>query len=514
MSIHKKESMDKYECKDCFAKIANNSASISRHNKTKKHLISINKLDSLDKDKLEKEKERQKKIRQEASGKDREEFLRIQREKKRAYRARIKAEKTGQIDIKVGDKKDDKDLDKKDNKKDLSDDEDICNDILAKVKSVTQNFDIPKQEVKKIVKEKIIKHKIEIKVNQNIEELLDDMDKQYLTKKNSGQVNRDSLIKYIDKIRTTYTNMNDGKTWSGSIDFLKNTKKVISYLEKEYSNENTLKTYFTAIVGILNRLKGFDDTVKPYQKKMNFYLKESTKKNDKNELTPAQKKNYMNWQQILDFKNPDWSDEDQLLYDLYTCLPPRRLEAWLRLKYVKLKKMNKMTHLDKNYNYLIANKNGNIQKLLLFKYKTHKKYGRVSIDLRQQNELPIFNYKKLLKSAETFVKSTNIKSDELCFPDTKGKVYGDMNYRLSYVFKKTGKNISVNILRHAFISHYVNKKNITMGTLKKLARSLGHSIMTMLSYRKFSSEKEKEKLEKEAQKIDEEYDLYSDEEDE
>jgi len=481
------ENKTKYQCPDCGSVISNTPASIRNHNKTIKHLKAIG--GDPDKEKLDLEKIRSRVNRSVKKDINREEYLRIQREKKRAYRARVKA-KTKE-EAKVEAKEEVKVIPEiKIDMDDYDDCEKICEEILKQVEQISENSDLNKQEVKEIVNKftsnTIIKKKIDQQVDEDIDQLIERMDKKYLTKKGIGDIDNKTLVQYTKKIKNIFQDMK-GKTWTGQLQFLKKPNKVIEYLENKYSNQNTLKAYYTGIVGILNRLNGFEKSLKLYQKQMMKHLKESNKIQSENKLSEKEEKNYMKWKDILAFQDKSWTYEDRFLFNLYTCIPPRRLEDYMLLKFVKIKKLKQLDNLDKNYNYLVSNKQG-LQKLVLNKYKTHKKYKQFVINLRKPDELPIFQFKKLLKSAESFVKNTGIKSGELCFPDVKGEVksvYKDMNYRLTYVFRKTKKNISVNILRHSFISHYTNSKNVSLKTLKKLSNYLGHSILTLLSYRKF-----------------------------
>ena len=66
--------------------------------------------------------------------------------------------------------------------------------------------------------------------------------------------------------------------------------------------------------------------------------------------------------------------------------------------------------------------------------------------------------------------------------------------RLNEVFAKTGKLISVDILRHSFITNFFSKasfKTLNDNTLEEVASSLGHSSAMFLSYRKIDSSVER-----------------------
>ena len=82
-------------------------------------------------------------------------------------------------------------------------------------------------------------------------------------------------------------------------------------------------------------------------------------------------------------------DEDNLLYTLYTAIPPRRLE-YKYLKLVKGKTQAYIDKLSKEYNYLVVDAKNKAKSLIFHKYKTAKRYRTYFIDLTKPDAPPYF----------------------------------------------------------------------------------------------------------------------------
>ena len=84
------------------------------------------------------------------------------------------------------------------------------------------------------------------------------------------------------------------------------------------------------------------------------------------------------------------------------------------------------------------------------------------------------------------------------FVNTTGVMYINSNNdssfgrRVNEVFKNTGKKISVDILRHSFITNFLGKSSFSKlsdNTLQMVASNLGHSSAMLMTYRKLEPEK-------------------------
>jgi integrase len=175
-------------------------------------------------------------------------------------------------------------------------------------------------------------------------------------------------------------------------------------------------------------------------------------------------------------------------------MPPRRLEYGL-LRLSRRKSVPETRKMDKQFNYLVTNHKDTPIAIILNRYKTDKKYGTFEIDLTQPNS-SLFNYSNIVKLGKKFIQTgddgNTIVHNELLFPNTLGNVYGNFGERIKDLFKQTKKNISCDILRHSFITNFLNTNNLnttSTKTLEKLSTAMGHSSAMFLSYRKIDSER-------------------------
>lgn len=192
-------------------------------------------------------------------------------------------------------------------------------------------------------------------------------------------------------------------------------------------------------------------------------------------LINNQKQNYMEWDDILSVYNKLKltylssynSHKTFVLLSCYVLLCPRRLKDYA-LMYVK----DNDNDLDGNLNYYIRTKS-----VFIFNnYKTSSTYKR-----QQINIVP-----ELATLLNEFIDKYNA-TDSLFIDDISANEKAKckaINGRLTRVFMKhTGKNISVNILRHSYISHMKNTGKI-LGKENNIAREMSHSSSTQNDYYK------------------------------
>jgi hypothetical protein len=156
------------------------------------------------------------------------------------------------------------------------------------------------------------------------------------------------------------------------------------------------------------------------------------------------------------------------------------------MKYVKGKSVPKVKQMDKNFNYIVVNKNKNPIALVINNYKTKKRYGQYTVDLTLGDLKPYFRFSEIRKAIKNFARATGIKSGELVFPSANGNVIRNFTSTwLHFLFKKSGLKITVNDLRHSYISSFLDKNpRASTNTVKKMAQAMGHAPETFRSYRK------------------------------
>ncbi len=257
------------------------------------------------------------------------------------------------------------------------------------------------------------------------------------------------------------------------LNFLDDKKHIIEKIE--LLALPTQKNYLTAILVALQ-------TQKNKEKLIEFYKEVLDKKNEKysnfikqNKKTEKQE---MNWttmkdlnlirkqyeKKIKEFEIKDKETlnnknlnmlQEYLISALYT------LKAPIRLDYAPMEIIKKRKDIEEDKNYLL-NIGRNKKKFIIQEFKTKNKYGTQEIDIPPKLNTIINMWLKHNKTNSFLLNSRggNLTANGL------GKL-------ITKTFKGTGKNITLNLLRHIFISENVDLEAVKHN--KKLAEEMLHS---------------------------------------
>ena len=246
--------------------------------------------------------------------------------------------------------------------------------------------------------------------------------------------------------------------------------KIIEWIKNKYSNLNTQRTKITIMSTMLMMIKNQKKPAQIYKNEADKLQKQIEAITNKNLSTPKEKINLLKWPEIKNL----WKDEkihilDRVLMGLYTVIPPRRIEMGQLLTLT-----NTTKNLNKNLNYLVVDKNSNAKYIFMQRYKTINTYGKV--------KLVLSNKPDFVKLLQKYIICFDIKIGDPLFPTKKGNYHSNFSKLLSEVFERnTGKKISVDLLRHSFITDFLSKKR-TVEQKKQIAKSLGHSTVTLDNY--------------------------------
>ncbi len=179
----------------------------------------------------------------------------------------------------------------------------------------------------------------------------------------------------------------------------------------------------------------------------------------KNEKTEKQMNNWVSLESLRKItrkhikNNP--GSQNTLIAALYTYQPPTRLDYIMEI--VKSDK-----DLDPKKNYLLIKSARN--KVFIFRdYKTAKKYGETRIPVSKQLNTVLNKFLKLNPDRKYLLQQKNGE------PFTRNQ----LGKQIPKVFKDTSKNVTLNIIRHVFIS-----ENVDLAAIKKnkeLASQMMHS---------------------------------------
>jgi len=187
----------------------------------------------------------------------------------------------------------------------------------------------------------------------------------------------------------------------------------------------------------------------------------------KGELSSDKMKNYMRWEDIKDaFIELQTTEKDIFniaLVSVYILNPPRRIKDYQLMIYMK----RRPSVLDENFNYFIDTKN---PYFIFCNYKTKKTYSCQEIPINED----------LYKILKDYVNIYNIKSKSSLFKLEENNFIQKLR---KIFFELTSKYISVNLLRHSYISYQTKNNFINLALEReKLAYNMGHSLTQSINY--------------------------------
>lgn len=253
----------------------------------------------------------------------------------------------------------------------------------------------------------------------------------------------------------------------GEIEFLKDSQKVIDWIETSKYALNSKKAIYIAIVGTLKSDESFD--LQPYRDQMDKYNKEVVANYNEQTLSVLEETKYLPWSQILDAVEKArvavedvWTLQEYVILALYTLMPPVRLD-YGEMKIVPVEPAEPVG------NYLVWSKK---PYFYFSDYKTFKVYGVMKIQLCPA----------LVKVLEEWL----AYPDQYLLVDRSGGPLGAValgQLIISTFHKHCGKKVGVSMLRHSYIS-YVRAKELPIKKSDALAHQMMHSPKMSMIYRK------------------------------
>ena len=273
-----------------------------------------------------------------------------------------------------------------------------------------------------------------------------------------------------------------------NLKFLENIDNVVAKL-KDYK-ANTIRGYFISIVATLGCLK---EESKKFKKLYDSYYKlmidkaKEIKEKPTEEMTDAQKDNWMKWDEVKakfddlktkvdGFINNKEINEHQynillgyVVLALYFYNPPRRNKDYQMMNLVK----NYSDVLPTDDNYLSLDDN----EFIFNVFKTSKKEGQVKIKFNDDMKNVINQYLKFhpLVKGKKLAKTSNIPF--LVYFD--GKEFDKVNSITRILNKIFDKKVGSSMLRHIFLS---DKYGDTLKEQQKDAKMMGHTVETQKEY--------------------------------
>ena len=304
-------------------------------------------------------------------------------------------------------------------------------------------------------------------------------------------IKANSLNAYIISIKKLY-NATEDKGEFKNLDFLKDVSQVKKHLAK--LKLSTQKNYLAAVLVSLDAMNiknKYDDTLKKYRTLLDETHNKYVEDYENGEKSKTQKENWVSMtdlKKVMNKMKVDITERDLFTKSELNKKQLHLMQNWVianlflnddnpptRLDYAPMEMISetefkKLTDDEQKENNYLVNVSRNKKYFSFNEYKTSGKYGTNNIKLGTKLNSVINIWQKHNKTDSLLLNSRN----EPMSSNGLGK-------QIKKIFEPLGKNISVNMLRHIFISEkYPNEDKQKQEDAKKM----GHSVSMQGKYSK------------------------------
>jgi hypothetical protein len=318
------------------------------------------------------------------------------------------------------------------------------------------------------------KKKVELQNNQSKDDLVTNI-LEY-----NPDLKYDTARQYVNQTGAIFEAMYGIKFNYKNFDWLKKHKGVYDFINSYYTNLASRRTYIGRIYNLIQFFIGFEDYIDIYREYKNKIDNEYDELKDEGKLSQNESKLWIDYNLLLDMTTGIQDSRDNLLIQLYTRIPPRRTRAYSLLKVIRDTK--DLNEIPREYNYAVFNKDNELVGLVLNQYKTVGKYGVYVID-----NIP----ESVKKASKKYFEEYDLQiGNPLFYGRNRNNHYNNTAFStvIKQTFKRyTGKLIGTTALRHSFISYWFqNNPNPTVRQQKQMSLKLGHSVLQMSGYNRFT----------------------------
>jgi hypothetical protein len=293
------------------------------------------------------------------------------------------------------------------------------------------------------------------------------------------------------------------KDFELSADYIKkNHKNIRKWIDKTYSNNNSIKDNIRALIKVL-RYIGLDKIADGYFKEYMTVQKEVDKEAEQGTLTESRKEIFICQDEIIKkrdemkqiYESDKTNKKNNLMYlmlSVYTYQPPLRSE-WFNMRLFK-SGTNEPPINEQNY---IQKKKG--------VYRVYVNHDKMTEKQKKQAEKREEEYKRPVIELDSDVSKlisgdvslTNIIDDSLkhfkrdyviSTIDDGGKPMNEgFRRHMNILF---GQNLGIDVLRQSYVNNYAHRENeLNVAQQKEVARMMRHSWITaQIQYRKLRKE--------------------------
>jgi len=233
---------------------------------------------------------------------------------------------------------------------------------------------------------------------------------------------------------------------------------------------NMKRNVISAVLIMVTASGSGKDLYEIYRQKLFDLGKEYSAQQAKNEKTQTQEKNWIELEELKKItkkmlkNNP--KSQNSLIAALYTMQPPTRLD------YYSMEVVNSKTEIDNEKNYLVIH-NTRRKEFVFNDYKTSNTYNQVRIKVGKELNRVINKFLKLNPDRKYLLQQ--VRSEKPLTRNALGKL-------IPVIFKETGKNVTLNIIRHVYVSEKVDLDAVKKFT--EIAKNMMHSNSEQASYNK------------------------------
>lgn len=257
----------------------------------------------------------------------------------------------------------------------------------------------------------------------------------------------------------------------GDLTFLKDSSRVIAWIEGLERSINTRKVYYIAIVSHLKGDPGYAVVFADYKTKMDAYNRAVSEQMAKQELTPRETVKFLTWPEILEVRERvRLAASDLASYQDYVVLCLYTMVAPVRCDYAPMAVVDKEPTTTKG-NFLLVLPSS--MTIVLNEFKTAHRYGQQRFPVPTDLEMVLRNWLDLNPSGWLLLDSDG-------YPMTDS----GLSTRIISIFKKHAqKSLGINILRHSYVS-WLRRDEPTFADQQAVAAAMCHSVGMNILYRR------------------------------
>jgi len=240
---------------------------------------------------------------------------------------------------------------------------------------------------------------------------------------------------------------------------------------------NTRIAYQTAVIGTAKHSPTFkkfigDDKLNEIIDIQDKFIESQKPLRGTQLKTTYESDNWIDWKDLKKLVNENQElTQDNILLHIYTQIPPSRLD-FHNLLIIHPDEVVKSA--SQNYIQII---NKRKSKLVLQDYKTSQTYGTNEIELPARLSLMISSFVDLDPERIYLFEKQSQGHKPFASAETFARYLKDIFYKL------TNKNISVDLLRHSFITHF-RSGDVSLKKKERVAKIMGNSVATQEDYRR------------------------------